>query len=123
MTNYNNKDTKQEIATAYLAIGATSLLMNAYKIYKEYLTKAARQCNTMTGRDKSLCMTKYRLDATKAQMERLRKDLSKCKEAKYPQKCENKLKEKIKSLQDKHKKLYRRYRSIYDIAKKGEKER
>lgn len=119
----SKKEIKQEVGTAFLAISATSLLMNAYKIYKEYLSKAARQCNTMTGRDKSLCMTKYRLDATKAQMEKLRKDMSKCKEAKYPEKCEDKLKEKIKDLQAKHKKLFRRYRSIYNIAKQGEKER
>lgn len=120
----DKKEIKQEVAgTTYLAISATFLLMNAYRIYKEYLTKAARQCGTMTGRDKSLCMTKYKLDATKAQMEKLRKDLSKCKEAKNPDKCEEKLKEKIKKLQDKHKKLFRRYRSIYNIAKKGESER
>lgn len=114
---------QQEIGPTLMAISATSLLMSAYRLYKEYLTKAARKCDTFTGRDKTLCMTKYKMEATRAQMEKLRKSLSKCEEAKYPQKCQERIKEKISNLQEKYKNLEKKFNMVYDLVKKAEKER
>lgn len=123
MTKQNNNQNYQQEIGAILAISAGSLLMTAYKTYKEYLTKSARKCDTFTGRDKTLCMTKFKMEGTRAQMEKLRKSLSKCQEAKYPQKCQEKLQEKISKLQKKHKELEKKFNMVYDLVKKGEKER
>ena len=114
---------QQEIGPGLMAISATSLLMAAYRMYKDYLSKAARSCDTMEGRDKTLCMTKYKMEGTRAQMEKLRKSLSKCQEAKYPQKCQERLQEKISKLRDKYKKLEKKFNMVYNLAKQAEKER
>lgn len=119
----SKKRNVQEIGPTLMAISATSLLMSAYKLYKEYLTKAARECETMEGRDKTLCMTKYKMEATRAQMEKLRKGLSKCEEAKYPQKCRQKLQQKIEKLQGKYKELQKKFNMVYKLAKQAEKEK
>lgn len=119
----NKQNYQQEIGPTFLAISATSLLMTAYKTYKDYLSKAARACDTMTGRDKSLCMTKYKMEGIRNYIQQLQKSLTKCEEAKYPEKCREKIKERIQKLEEKHKKLNERFKMLYNLIKQAEKER
>jgi len=50
----------------YLAIGVVVVLLSiaAYKVYKNFFTKAARACKGKSGREKDVCMAKFRLAAS-----------------------------------------------------------
>lgn len=103
-----------------LAISATSISMMAYRFYKDYMTKAARECGTLQGRDKNLCMLKYRINALETKKSKLEKGLRKCKEAKNPEKCEEKVKKDIKKTEERLKKVKKQFDMLYKIVKQEE---
>lgn len=115
----NKKQKLYEVEPVFMYISATSLAMTAYRMYKDYLTKAARHCDSFEGRDKSLCMTKYKLEGLKKRKEKLEEDIRKCAEARDQQKCEESLKKKINKLEQRITKLKNKYRTVYRLAKRG----
>ena len=86
-------------------IGATviaaGLLYGAYKTYKRFFSKAARACSQYSGAEKTACMEKYKVTATKAQIADLRKAIGACKNSSNPQKCRSTIQAKIAKLQSK----------------------
>jgi hypothetical protein len=78
------------IAAAALAITL------AAKVYKNYLSKAARACKGKKGLDKQQCMRKAKIEAQKQKVMSLTKAQGTvCKKNKNPEKCVSKLKLKI----------------------------
>jgi hypothetical protein len=88
------------IAAAALAITL------AAKVYKNYLSKAARACKGKKGPDKQQCMRKAKIEAQKQKVMSLTKAQGTvCKKNKNPEKCVAKLKLKIAKEKIKMKKI------------------
>ncbi len=84
------------VTTGITAVALVALASAvAYKIYKRFLSKAAKACNNKGGMEKTNCMAKFKKQATQAKIGVLQKGLSKCSKSKDPALCKNKLKVKI----------------------------
>lgn len=81
-------------ASAILAGAITS----GMKIYRNYLSKAARQCSGFSGEQKQACMRKNEIRAISAQIATISRNKSLCSKADNPLKCKNKLDNQIYKL-------------------------
>ena len=90
----------QQGAAGGLAAAAIAALVitASFKIYKRFLSKAARACNKFAGQSKTSCMNKYKRDALKAQVTELTKGKSKCSNTKDRAKCVQKIDKKIQGV-------------------------
>jgi hypothetical protein len=77
----------------------------SYRIYRNYLTKAAKACKNFTGPEKNNCMLKFKIEAAKQQLDSLKMALSACDSSQDPEKCKKTIELKIKKLGDKISKL------------------
>ncbi len=97
--------TKFAGTTAGKAVGGGALaalaLYASYKIYKRFLSKAARACKGMGGADKSACMKKYKVSALNAQIKSLSSAGAKCSKSKDPAKCKAGIQKKVAGLKAK----------------------
>jgi len=91
---YLDKIQQEQIALV-LSIGG--LLMTAYRLYKDYLTRAARACANLDPKEKRLCMLKYKIDGKRKQLATLTSLVAKCRQTKNPDECLDKLRQKIES--------------------------
>ncbi len=96
----NNKYLKyyQTKESVLLTLSAASLIMAAYRMYKEYFSKHARKCSTTVGIGKSLCMTDVEIKALKRMISSLKNNISKCNQIKDETKkkqCIEKINKKI----------------------------
>lgn len=78
---------------------ATAVIYSAYKIYKNFFSKAAQACRGKE--DKKACMAQYKAKATQMQIAALRKGKSSCKKSKNPEKCSTAIDAKIEKLSSK----------------------
>jgi hypothetical protein len=69
----------------------------AYKVYKGYLSKAAKACQGRKGEDKTKCMKDYKRKAVQEEIKAMTKLMSECSKSKEPVKCKNAIKKKIDS--------------------------
>lgn len=119
--NIKNKDQDNlDEAPVMMAISATSLVLMAIRTYKDYLRKAARECKSLEGRDKNLCMLRHDIDALKAKNKKLMQGLNKCSKSRNKEKCEEKIKKEIEKTNEKIKKKQKQYRRVYYLAKQKE---
>ncbi len=81
------------IAASVFAAGIATV---AYKVYKRFLSKAARSCKDYAGVKKINCMSKYKKKAQQEKIKFLQKGLAKCSSNKTPDKCKDKLQSKIR---------------------------
>jgi len=95
-------DIQQEIAPAILAAGAIAGIINAInmsvKVYKDYLTKNRRRCSDLPEAEQALCLLKVKSMAKQQQMKKLQQVASKCKQSKNPDKCMEKVQNKIQNV-------------------------
>lgn len=95
-------DIQQEIAPAILAAGAVAGIINAInmsvKVYKDYLTKNRRRCSDLPDTEQALCLLKVKSMAKQQQLKKLQSLASKCKQSKNPEKCMEKVKNKIENV-------------------------
>lgn len=78
------------------AAAAVALALAAgYKIYRDYLSKAARACKGKKGDDLVNCRSEFKKKAQRAKVAALQKSMSKCAKTKDPNACKNKLRAKI----------------------------
>jgi len=90
-TIFNN--TNKEVAAAALVALAVTV---AYKIYRDYLSKAAQACGKgKSGALKKKCMAEFKKKARRAKIASMQKSMSKCSKTKNPEVCKNKLQSKI----------------------------
>lgn len=83
---------KEVAAVALVALAVTT----AYKIYRDYLSKAARACGKgKSGILKKKCVDEFKKKAQKEKIASLQKSISKCSKTKDPTVCKNKLQSKI----------------------------
>ena len=70
------------------------------KIYKNYLSKAARACKGQ-GAEKAACMQNYRNQGIKAKIAAVNSGAAKCANTKNPEKCKAAIAKKVSALQSK----------------------
>lgn len=100
----------------YTIIGVTLIIAtisySAYKIYKQFFTKAARTCKDKRGKVKTACMLQYQIKGLQASKKPFSNGLKGCSKAKDIPICKakfnnklNKIDTRIKKKRDKIKKL------------------
>jgi len=95
------KDHSTEIGWTVLAAIA---IAGAYKIYKNYFSKAAQYCKGKTGDEKQACITNYQNKAYQMKIKTLKKSLDLSNKTKNPSKYREKIQSEIKKIQKKIKK-------------------
>jgi hypothetical protein len=100
--------------TTYLmtaAVGVSALIIATLigyilrKIADRTLSKAARVCNSLKGKDKTKCMYKFKVEVIKNQAAVLQKSLTACKKTKNPAVCKAEINSKLTGLKSKIDKL------------------
>jgi len=90
-------------STPGMVLGGSALAAllgyGAYKLYKNYFSKAAKACAGQA--DKAGCVAKYKTSAVKAQIADLGKGVSACAKSKNPEKCKAAVQAKINKLKTK----------------------
>jgi len=87
--------------TIAVGVAAAAAITLGYKIYKRFLSKAAKSCSGFSGDQKTNCMAKYKKQAMQQQIASMTKSLSSCSKTKDPNKCKNKIGIKIKGIKAK----------------------
>lgn len=106
-------DKLQEFDPIVLAgLSAANLIIASAKLYKQYFTKAARQCSDLQPREKALCMVRGKMLAKNAQLKILSSDMTKCQKVKNPLKCKEKLSGKMQKLSAEIKFLSDRFKEV-----------
>lgn len=77
------------------------LIYGSYKTYKRYFSKAAKACAGKSGKERSMCIKTFQVQALKAQISDLSKAKVACNKSKNPEKCANAINNKIAKLQKK----------------------
>lgn len=85
---------------ALLVFYGATLLKMAHDFYKQNLSKYARQCSGLPEGEKSVCIVRAKRRAMLDQKSFLQKSLTKCKDAKDPSICNQKIQSKIKSTEN-----------------------
>jgi len=68
------------------------------KIWKNYMSKAAKACKDKSGPEKKNCMTKFKQEAVKKQIAELNSLKAKCSQSKSPTDCKAKIDKKLMGL-------------------------
>jgi len=101
---YKKGQTKGALIVGGIALAALATTL-AFKVYKNYLSRAAKACQGKKGAEKQQCMRKVKMDARKQKIMSLTKAQSVCSKTKNPEKCVAKLKLKIAKEKAKMKKI------------------
>jgi len=87
------------IPVLYTILAATAALAvtfwAAHKMYKRFLTKAARACKSLSGRAKTACMLGHQVQGLEKAKAVIVKASASCSAAKDPSKCKEKIGKKI----------------------------
>lgn len=94
-----------KLSTAIAGMGVAALVAlmvyASYKIYKNFLSKAAKACADKEGTEKKMCMKEYEIQGINAQLADMRKGLSACAKSKDPEKCREALNKKMLKVKEK----------------------
>jgi hypothetical protein len=112
LDHLNYVDEVVPLAAVGIGLSAVSILQHGFKIYKDYFTKAARQCGTLPPEEKALCMLKARITAKNLQLQKLKQNMAKCQKAKNPEKCKEKVSGRMMKISDQIKFFSNRFKEI-----------
>jgi hypothetical protein len=100
---------KFAMSPAGQAVGGAALAALAIyvsvKVYKRFMSKAAKSCAGQSGSAKTMCMKKYQHGAIVAQVKDLGSAMNACAKSKSPEKCKVPIQKKISKLQVKMQKM------------------
>ena len=91
---------------------AAAILKMASGAMSDILTSAGRECNTLSGAARNLCIVKMKIDAIETQIKTINSKSRLCNQSRDVDKCRNKIKEKRVILQTRLKRL-KEQESIY----------
>lgn len=97
-----NPDKTKKIGAGILAAIA---IYAGYKIYKRFLSKAAKSCKDLSGAEKTTCINKFKKQALEGQEKELKKGLSACSKSSNPAKCKVIVNNRISKIKAKQAKL------------------
>lgn len=84
-----SKGVKTGLKYAGGAAVAALLGYGAVKLYKAFLSKAARACKGKSGAEKTACIQAYKVKGYQAQANAIKAGMSKCEKSKDPEKCKS----------------------------------
>lgn len=108
----NYLDNLQEIAPVLIGISAVNTILMATNMYKKHFTKAALRCKSLPDREKAICMLQAKIYAKKIESSIISSKIAKCSKVKNPEKCKNKLTNKIKEVSTDIKNFSNRVRQL-----------
>lgn len=108
------KNTGTGIAIA--ASIATAIVMISL-VYKRYFSAAAKACKGLSGKTRTICMTKARIKASDAAIARAEKSLLECSSAKDEEDCIFKMKVEIRSWKKKKMAEEEKLRKLMNVNK------
>lgn len=91
--------------TLAAAAAASAVAYLGYKIYKRFLSKYARQCNSASGKAKTVCMAAAKANAFEARIKAMESKKGMCAKSKEPDKCKAKVDKKINDMKAKLNKM------------------
>jgi hypothetical protein len=101
---YAEDEIENATMSKILAVGwiITAAVILGNKLYKQYLSQAARICKNAPNKEK--CMEEFKKKAIQAEIAQLEKAKTYCTKSKNPQECINKLNQEIQKNKEKLKK-------------------
>jgi hypothetical protein len=100
---------KRYVKGASVAVLVAAATAAGHRIYKVYLSKAARQCRRLSGPERRSCIVKHRKAGLQAKLQSYSKAKGDCAGSKNPERCRRDLDTKIKKVKYKMGTLYTRY--------------
>lgn len=82
---------------AAVAISSIAALILINMIYKRHFSKEAKECSHYQGKERTICMTKARLQAAKEAQKQAEKALQDCDSSNNPEDCRFKMRVEIRS--------------------------
>mgnify|MGYP001431390638 CR=1 FL=1 len=98
----------------YVAALVAVVLIASYKIYKMYLSKAARSCSNFKGNEKQICMLSYQIKAHQKEITVLEQSLSKADTTNDPEKFRNVISQRIQKIEIRINVLDNKMRKIHE---------
>lgn len=89
---------------AIAAVGVVAMALMISSVYKQFFSEAAKKCKQYSGRIRTICMTKVRIEAAKEAQRQAEKALTECDSAKNPEDCRFKMRVEIRSWMKKRRK-------------------
>jgi len=100
-----NRGILADIPYLYQIIGATlivaALAYTAYKLYKRFMSKAAKSCQDKSGKMKTICMNQYQIKGLELTKKPFMTGLKGCSKSKDVQICKAKFNKKINQINKK----------------------
>ena len=100
LEKFQKEENTNEIAVM-TALTVGMLTVSVFDAFKDFMSKAARQCFALKGSDRSKCMIKMRMEGTKRLIAGLEKKKSLCSKTRNAEKCIIKMTEKINKQKEK----------------------
>lgn len=100
------------LAAVGMGLSAISILQTAFKLYKDYFTKAARECKDLPEKEKAICMLKANMTAKNAQLQKLKQSMAQCQKTKDPEKCKEKISGRMMKISNQVKFLANRFKEL-----------
>ena len=114
------------LATAATAISATymasMIIKMAAGVLGETMTKAGKECGSLKGVAKNLCIIKMKIGATENQVKIMRSKMSMCNKTRDPRACREKIQNKYNEVRKKLKR-FKSQESIYMQKQRVESEK
>ena len=88
----------KSVATKVGAVGASivAMIFAGHYIWQKFLTQASRSCSKFKfGKQKDICILKFKISAADAAIKKVQSELSKCKDHSDPEKCNHALQTEI----------------------------
>jgi len=84
-----------------IAVGVVvaAALYAAYRIYKNYFSKAAKACKGKTGIEREKCLKQFKINAAKLQITQLKSHYNDCNKTNNPVSCKEKIRKRILKLE------------------------
>ena len=90
-----------------------ALILIAHTLYKRLLSKAAKSCQGLSSGAKDVCIQKFKIHAIESEINFLKSRISQCKKEKKPEKCKNKVNQRIRLKSYSLEKAKKRYKKWY----------
>lgn len=95
--NYFNPKLEKFKRGALIAGGIAGAIVAISLLYKRYFSAAAKECKNLSGKERTVCMTKARIKAAEAAIAEAEKNLIECSSAKNEEDCIFKMKVEIRA--------------------------
>ncbi len=117
LKNYFYPKMKKAGIATLIAGGIATALVSISLLYKRYFSAAAKECKNLSGKQRTVCMTKARIKAAEAAIKEAEKGLLECSSAKNEEDCIFKMKVEIRSWKKKKMAEEEKLRKLTNVNK------